>query len=305
MIRALRTPEEAFADVPDFAFPVRYIEDVSGYEGLRGAYIDVGPADAARTFLCLHGEPSWSFLYRKMIPVFLETGARVVAPDLLGFGRSDKPVDEASYTFDFHRDWLLALVERLDLTNITLVVQDWGGLLGLTLPADPGFAARIERLIVMNTALAVGASPGPGFEAWKSYALATHDLPVGDIIARGTPHLTAAEKAAYDAPYPDARYKAGARIFPALVPVGPDMPGAAISRTARDWWSNEWTGKSFMAIGDADPVLGPPAMHALRRVIRGCPEPMMIAGGGHFLQEWGEPIARAARQSFGTSFDAA
>lgn len=298
MIQALRTPEEAFAAVPDFAFPVRYIEDVSGYEGLRGAYVDAGPADAARAFLCLHGEPSWSFLYRKMIPVFLETGARVVAPDLLGFGRSDKPVNEASYTFDFHRNWLLALVERLDLTNITLVVQDWGGLLGLTLPADPGFAARLERLIVMNTALAVGESPGPGFEAWKSYALSTHDLPVGDIIARGTPHLTSAEKAAYDAPYPDARYKAGARVFPALVPVSPDMPGAAISRTARDWWSNEWNGPSFMAIGDADPVLGPPAMQALRRVIRGCPEPMIVAGGGHFVQEWGEPIARGALRHF-------
>ena len=209
MIEALRTPDDRFSDLPDFAFPVRYVDDLPGYEGLRGAFVDAGPADAERTFLCLHGEPSWSFLYRRMIPVFVETGARVVAPDLIGFGRSDKPVREEEYGFDFHRDWLLALVERLDLTRITLVVQDWGGLLGLTLPVDPGFAERCERLIVMNTALAVGASPGPGFEAWKEYALSTHDLPVGDIIARGTPHLSAAEKAAYDAPFPDARYKAG------------------------------------------------------------------------------------------------
>jgi haloalkane dehalogenase len=298
MIAALRRPDERFADVPDFDFPVRYLEDVPGYEGLRGAYVDAGPGDAQRTFLCLHGEPSWSFLYRKMIPVFLAAGARVVAPDLLGFGRSDKPVDEGAYGFDFHRNWLLALVERLDLQHITLVVQDWGGLLGLTLPVDPGFASRLERLIVMNTALAVGDSPGPGFEAWKSYALSTHDLPIGDIIARGTPHLSAKEQAAYDAPFPDPRYKAGARVFPALVPVSPDMPGAALSRQARDWWTDRWTGQSFMAIGDADPVLGPPAMHALRGRIRGCPEPMVVAGGGHFLQEWGEPIARAALASF-------
>ena len=299
MIEALRTPDDRFADVPDFAFPVRYLDDLRGYEGLRGAYVDAGPADAARTFLCLHGEPSWSFLYRKMIPVFLETGARVVAPDLLGFGRSDKPVREEDYGFDFHRDHLLALVERLDLRRVTLVVQDWGGLLGLTLPVDSRFAARLERLIVMNTALAVGDPPGPGFEAWKNYALSTHDLPVGQILAAGTPHMTDAERAAYDAPFPDPRYKAGARVFPALVPVSPDMPGAAVSRKAAAFWSTRWSGPSFMAIGDADPVLGPPAMQALRRVIRGCPEPMTVKGGGHFVQEWGEPIARAALASFG------
>lgn len=298
MIEALRTPDECFAAVPDFNFPVRYFEDLTGYEGLRGAYVDAGPADSPRTFLCLHGEPSWSFLYRRMIPVFLETGARVVAPDLLGFGRSDKPAREEDYSFGFHRGYLLRLVERLDLQRITLVVQDWGGLLGLTLPVDPGFAARLERLVVMNTALAVGESPGPGFEAWKTYALSTHDLPVGDIIARGTPHLTPTEKAAYDAPYPDARYKAGARVFPALVPVSPEMDGAAVSREARAWWSSSWAGPSFMAVGDSDPVLGLPAMHALRRVIRGCPEPMIVEGGGHFVQEWGEPIARAALASF-------
>lgn len=125
-IEALRTPDDRFADIPDFDYPVGYAEDLPGYEGLRVAYVDAGPKDAGHTFLCLHGEPSWSFLYRKMIPVFLESGARVIAPDLLGFGRSDKPINQSDYSFDFHRDYLLALVERLDLTNITLVVQDWG-----------------------------------------------------------------------------------------------------------------------------------------------------------------------------------
>jgi haloalkane dehalogenase len=194
---------------------------------------------------------------------------------------------------------LLALVERLDLSNITLVVQDWGGLIGLTLPVDPAFRKRLSRLIVMNTTLAIGQTPGPGFDAWKAYALRTPDLPVGALIARGTPHLTPAEIAAYDAPYPSAEYKAGAQIFPALVPVTPDMEGAEISRAAANFWSSEWDGPSFMAVGMADPVLGPPVMAALRRVIRGCPPPMEIEGGGHFVQEWGDVIAPAALRHFG------
>ena len=298
-IEKLRTPDERFANIPDFDYPVGYVDDLAGYEGLRIAYVDAGPPDAARTFLCLHGEPSWSFLYRRMIPVFLESGARVIAPDLLGFGRSDKPVKQSDYSFHFHRDYLLALVERLDLKNITLVVQDWGGLLGLTLPVDPRFTSRLERLIVMNTGIGVGASPGEGFLAWKNYALSTPDLPIGPLIARGTPHLTPAEIAAYDAPYPSPEYKAGAQVFPALVPVSPDMEGVEVSRAAAAYWAQEWQGKSFMAIGMADPVLGPPSMMKLNAMINGCPSPMEIEGGGHFVQEWGEPIARAALQSFG------
>jgi haloalkane dehalogenase len=297
-IKALRTPEERFADLPDFDFPVGYVDDLAGYEGLRIAYIDAGPKDAERTFLCLHGEPSWSFLYRKMIPVFLDAGARVIAPDLLGFGRSDKPVAQSDYSFHFHRNYLLGLVERLDLKNITLVVQDWGGLLGLTLPVDVQFKPRLERLIVMNTAIAVGMSPGAGFQAWKDYALSTPDLPIGELIARGTPHLNQAEIAAYDAPYPNADYKAGAQVFPALVPVSPEMEGAEISRAAVTFWNEDWRGKSFMAIGMADPVLGPPAMMMLNAMIRGCPPPMEVEGGGHFVQEWGEPIAKAALAYF-------
>jgi haloalkane dehalogenase len=298
-IEALRTPEGRFANLPEFDFPVCYVDDLPGYEGLRIAYVDAGPKDAARTFLCLHGEPSWSFLYRRMIPVFLESGARVIAPDLLGFGRSDKPVKQSDYSFHFHRDYLLALVERLDLKSITLVVQDWGGLLGLTLPVDEKFKTRLERLILMNTGLGVGTSPGEGFMAWKNYALSTRDLPIGALIARGTPHLTEQEIAAYDAPYPSPDYKAGAQVFPALVPVSPDMDGVDVSREAAAFWSEEWQGESFMAIGMADPVLGPPAMMKLNAMINGCPPPMEIEGGGHFVQEWGEPIARAALKSFG------
>jgi pimeloyl-ACP methyl ester carboxylesterase len=298
-MKALRTPDEAFAAVPDFDFPVAYIDDLPGYDGLRMARIDAGPVDADRTFLCLHGEPSWSFLYRRMIPHFLGTGARVVAPDLFGFGRSDKPVNQSDYSFTFHRNALLALVERLDLSNITLVVQDWGGLLGLTLPVDQTFRARLDRLIVMNTAIAVGTTPGAGFDAWKNYALSTRDLPIGAIIARGTPHLTPAEIAAYDAPFPTSEHKAGAQIFPALVPVTPDMEGASLGREAAAFWSSQWDGPSFMAIGMQDPVLGPPSMMALNRLIKGCPPPLEIPEGGHFVQEWGDVIAPAALRHFG------
>ncbi|APG62103.1 haloalkane dehalogenase [Sphingorhabdus lutea] len=300
-INALRTPEERFANIPDFDFPVKYVDDLKGYEGLRIAYIDTGAkdtgsSDADRTFLCLHGEPSWSFLYRRMIPVFLNSGARVIAPDLLGFGRSDKPAKQSDYSFHFHRNYLLELVERLDLQNITLVVQDWGGLLGLTLPVDEKFRARFSDLIVMNTGLGLGRGMTEGFLAWKNYAMNTPDLPIGSLIARGTPHLTEAEIAAYDAPFPNADYKAGAQIFPALVPVEPEMEGVDISMAAAQYWQKDFNGKSYMAIGAADPVLGVKPMMSLKKIINGCSEPMIIEDGGHFVQEWGEEIAQAALQ---------
>ena len=296
-IAALRTPDARFDSLPGYAFAPHYLDDLAGFEGLRLHYLDENPLARGPVFLCLHGEPTWSYLYRRMIPVFAGTGARVVAPDLFGFGRSDKPVDDATYTFGFHRRMLLGFIERLDLRDITLVVQDWGGLLGLTLPmAAP---ARFSRLIVMNTTLAVGETPGPGFDAWRAYAAANPDLPVGALMQRSTPHLTPAEVAAYDAPFPDARFKGGARRFPQLVMVSPEMEGADVSRQAARWWSEQWNGQSFMAVGMKDPVLGPDVMARLRGTIRGCPAPMEIADGGHFVQEWGEEIARAALAAFG------
>jgi haloalkane dehalogenase len=300
-MRVLRTPDARFTSLPDFPYEPRYVDDLDGYAGMRAAYIDEPAAQAsAATFLCLHGQPSWSFLYRKMIPVFLDSGARVVAPDFFGFGRSDKPVDEADYSFAFHREFLLRLVERLDLRDITLVVQDWGGLLGLTLPVDPAFRDRLSRLIVMNTAIAVGAAPSEGFVAWRAYCKATPDLPVGRIIKRGTPFLSEEEVAAYDAPFPDSEYKAGARAFPQLVMTDPSMPGVEESRQALHFWSQQWGGPTFMAVGAADPVLGPGPMETLRSQIRGCPPPLVVPDGGHFLQEWGRPVAQAALAHFAT-----
>lgn len=296
-IDARRTPDERFAALPDWPYAPGYIEDLAGYEGLRLHYIDEGPRDAPFTVLCLHGQPSWSYLYRKMIPVFLAAGARVIAFDWFGFGRSDKPVDDAVYTFDWHRGAGLAFVERLDLRDVCLVVQDWGGLLGLTMPMEA--AQRYSRVIVMNTGLGVGKSPGEGFLAWKAYAASQPDMAVGKLMKRTTPILTDAEAAAYDAPFPDQSYKAGVRRFPELVPITPEMEGVETSRAAATFWSQDWTGESFMAIGMQDPVLGPPVMHGLRQMIRNCPEPMDVPDGGHFLQEWGAPIAEAALKQFG------
>lgn len=289
MPRRLRTPEERFSGLPGWPHEPRYFPRA---DGLRLHYAEAGPRDAAKTWLCLHGQPTWSYLYRRMIPTFATTG-RVIAPDFLGFGRSDKPVDETSYTFDFHRDALLGLIEALDLRNIVLVVQDWGGLIGLTLPmAAP---ERFTGLLVMNTALGTGDERlSEGFLAWRDYSNRNPDMDIGRLMQRGCPHLTPAEAAAYNAPYPDATYKAGVRRFPNLVPDRPDAPGAAVSRLARDFWRNDWQGRSLMAIGMKDPVLGPQVMRALHGHIRNCPPPLEIADGGHFLQEWGEPIAKAA-----------
>ena len=291
----LRTPPDLLAGLPDFPYaPSRYARP----DGLVVHYIDAGPPtgasrDATRTWLCLHGQPTWSYLYRRMIPTFVAAGHRVIAPDFLGFGGSDKPRDETFYTFDFHRQTLLDLIGALDLRNIVLVVQDWGGLIGLTLPmAAP---ERYAGLLVMNTTLATGDEPlGEGFLQWRAFSNRSPDIDIAKLMQRACPHLTPAEAAAYAAPYPDASYKAGVRRFPNLVPDRPDAGGAALSRQARDFWTTRWTGRSLMAIGMKDPVLGPPVMRALHRHIRGCPPPLEIADGGHFLQEWGLPIAQAA-----------
>ncbi len=296
-IEAKRTPDERFSNLPDYDFAPHYVDDLPGYEGLRVHYLDEGTRDADRTFLCLHGQPSWSYLYRKMLPVFVASGARVICPDWLGFGRSDKPVEDAVYTFDFHRNIMLALIQRLELSKITLVCQDWGGLLGLTLPMD--MPERFDRLLIMNTALATGQSPGEGFEAWRAYARSQPDMDVGALMQRSTPILSDAEAAAYGAPFPDVTYKGGVRRFPEMVMTSPDMEGVTHSKRAVKFWSEDWRGESFMAIGMQDPVLGPDTMQAMRKVIRGCPEPMHVEEAGHFVQEWGAPIAQAALKRWG------
>lgn len=295
---ALRTPDERFAALPGWAWSPHYVSDLPSLDGLRLHHLDEGPRDAPRTWLCLHGNPAWSYLYRHMIPVFRAAGDRVVAPDLIGFGRSDKPKREEEHSFHWHRRVLIELVERLDLQRVVLVVQDWGGLLGLTLPMDD--PERYTGLLVMNTTLATGDAPlSPGFLAWREMCAKHPDFDVGRLFARGNPHLGADECAAYNAPFPDRGHRAALRAFPRLVPESPDDEGAETSRRARDFWRERWQGQTLMAIGQRDPVLGEPVMRALRGDIRACPEPMLLPEAGHFVQEHGERIAREACAFFG------
>ena len=302
---ALRTPDAQFDNLPGYPWPPRYVSDLPSLAGLRMHYLDEGrdrqgQADGQQTtYLCLHGNPAWSYLYRKMVPVFLQAGSRVVAPDLIGFGKSDKPKKDAVHTFTWHRQTLLDLVERLDLRKTVLVVQDWGGLLGLTLP----FTApeRYAGLLVMNTTLATGEEPLPaGFVAWREMCARNPAFDIARLLARGNPQMNSLECSAYMAPFPDAGHRAATRVFPAMVPEFADADGAAVSRQARQFWANEWQGKTLMAIGTQDPVLGLPVMQALQPVIRHCPQPMLLDQAGHFVQEHGEPIAQAAVALFAT-----
>ena len=296
---ALRAPEASFADLPDYPWQPHYLSDLPSLNGLRMHYLDEGPKDAAITWLCLHGNPAWSYLFRKMIPVFLAAGHRVVAPDMPGFGKSDKPKKDSAHSFDWHRQVLLEFVETLDLQNIHMVVQDWGGILGLTLPmAAP---QRYQGLLVMNTTLATAQQPlSAGFLAWRQMCADKPLFDVGRLFGRGNPHMSEAECAAYNAPFPDAGHRAALRAFPPMVPEFEHSDGTAVSRQAQAFWQHEWTGKSFMAVGAQDPVLGLEVMQALREHIRHCPEPMVLPQAGHFVQEHGEVIAQAALKALGS-----
>lgn len=291
---ALRTPDAAFDDLPGYPWPPRYVSDLPALDGLRMHYLDEGEGGpGGLTYLCLHGNPAWSYLYRKMIPVFLQAGHRVVAPDLIGFGKSDKPKKDSFHSFGVHRQILLELVDRLDLQNVVLVLQDWGGLLGLTLPMVAPL--RYKGLLVMNTMLATGDVPlSPGFRAWREMCAKNPDFDVARLFARGNPQMSPEECAAYNTPFPDKGHRAALRAFPLMVPESEDADGAAISREAREFWQNRWTGQTFMAVGAQDPVLGLPVMQALQGIIRGCDAPMVLEQAGHFVQEHGEPIARHA-----------
>jgi len=293
----LRTPDGRFSNLPNFPYKPNYLENIGGFKDLRIHYIEEGPRHAKYTFLCLHGQPTWSFLYRKMIPIFLNSGHRIIAPDFIGFGRSDKPVEDNIYTFHFHRNILIDFIERLDLKNIILVSQDWGGILGLTLPMD--MPQRLLKMIIMNTILATGDFQlSEGFIAWRDWSNNNPDMAIGRLMKRACPQLTDKECAAYDAPFPDFNYKAGVRRFPQIVPDHPDAPGAMLSQKAQEFLNKEWSGDVFMAVGKIDPVLGPPMMNILRNIIKNCPEPYIIEKAGHFVQEWGEDVALRALKKF-------
>lgn len=288
----LRTPDARFENLKDYAFPPHYL-DVDDTEGgtLRVHYLDEGPADAAPV-LVMHGEPSWSYLYRHMIPRFATKGHRVIAPDLIGFGKSDKPTQRGDYTYQRHVDWMSSTLRQLDLQNITLVCQDWGGLIGLRLWAE--MPERFARVVVANTALPTGDQPmGKAFEAWREYSQTAPDFSAGRIVYGGTTNkLTDAEVAAYEAPYPDDTYLAGARQFPMLVPSQPDDPAAEPNRAA--WKVLRGLNTPLLtAFGADDKIMAgvDQVFHKLVPGAKGQPH-TILPNAGHFLQEdVGEELA--------------
>jgi haloalkane dehalogenase len=284
-VDTLRTPDARFASLPGFSYTPRYVEIPSGDGGaLRVAYVDEGPRDAP-VVLMLHGEPSWSFLYRKVIATVVDFGLRAVAPDLVGFGRSDKPMRREDYSYQRHVDWMRAFVEAVDLRHATLLCQDWGGLIGLRLVAEIG--ERFDRVVAANTFLPTGDEKvRPAFLAWQQFSQTTPTFPVGKIIATGCVRTPSDEiVAAYDAPFPDESYKAGARQFPLLVPTTPDDPATLPNRRA--WEALERWDKPFLtAFSDEDPITRG-ADRILQKRIPGARDRkhVTIASAGHFLQE--------------------
>ncbi|MBX3313951.1 MAG: haloalkane dehalogenase [Actinobacteria bacterium] len=281
-----RTPDESFADLPDFAFEPHYVDADDGDGGtLRVAYLDEGPADAAPVLL-MHGEPSWSFLYRKMIGPLVAAGHRVVAPDLVGFGRSDKPTAKDDYTYARHVEWMRQLLfDHLDLRDITFFGQDWGGLVGLRLVAAA--PDRYARVAIGNTGLPTGhGESSEAFLAWQHFSQTTEQFPVGFIINGGTTtDLSPEVIAGYDAPFPVEEAKAGARIFPSLVPTSPDDPGGVDNQAA--WTVLENFDKPFLCcFSDGDPITKGGEAPFLAKIpgTKGQAH-TTIEGGGHFLQE--------------------
>jgi haloalkane dehalogenase len=293
-MKALRTPDERFQKLPGYGFEPHYAEIPDGEGGtLRVHYIDEGPRDARDRLLLMHGEPSWCYLYRKMIPILVAAGHRVIAPDLIGFGRSDKPDKRTDYTYQRHVDWMTSFIEAIDLQHATLVGQDWGGLIGLRLAAE--HPDRFAHIVAANTFLPTGDRPaGEAFLRWQQFSQNTPNFDAGWIVNSGcSTDLSDEIKAAYTAPFPEDTYKEGARQFPLLVPTSPDDPAAPANRKA---WEvlNNWKKPFLCAFGDSDPVTkgGDKAFIAAVPGTKGQPH-TTITGGGHFIQEdRGEELAR-------------
>ncbi|MGA7149043.1 MAG: haloalkane dehalogenase [Microbacterium sp.] len=285
-MQVLRTPDERFAGLPDFQYAPNYAEVPDGEGGLlRMHYLDEGPADGP-VVLLMHGEPSWCYLYRTMIPGLVAAGMRCIAPDLVGFGRSDKPTERTDYTYARHVAWVHALVvDHLALTDITLFCQDWGGLIGLRVVADE--PERFARVAIANTGLPTGHEGAtPAFMSWLEFSQTTPDFAVGTLIDMATVStLTPEVLAAYDAPFPDDAYKEGARIFPALVPISADDPASADNVAARAVLA-QWSKPFLTLFSDQDPITRGGERWFQEHVPGAAGQPhQTVASGGHFLQE--------------------
>ena len=285
----LRTPEERFQNLPDFAFTPNYIE----IGGLRIAYIDEGPKDGPAVLL-MHGEPAWSFLYRKMIPILVSAGMRVLVPDQVGFGRTDKPTKRSDYTYENHVQWMSAWLESVDVKDITLFCQDWGSLIGLRMVAE--MPERFARIALSNGGLPTGKEKIPkAFHIWRAFAMYSPWFPIGKIVRFGCAQgLSDEAVAAYDAPYPSTRYKVGARVFPTLVPIHPSNPARQANEKAWDMYK-AWTKPFITLFSTRDPVTkGGERMWQKRVPGAAGQNHTKIRGAGHFVQEdKGEEVAQA------------
>ena len=284
-MNVLRTPDDRFRDLPDFPYEPRYVDVDAGETGtrVRMAYVDEGPR-GGRTVLLLHGEPTWSFLYRKMIPILVNAGLRVVAPDLVGFGRSDKPAATSDYSYARHVAWMKSFLDALDLRDVTMFGQDWGSLVGLRLAMEN--ESRFARIVIGNGFLPTADRPSPpAFRAWRAFARWSPHFPIGRIVASGcVTKLSPRVRRAYDAPFPAAAYKAGARIFPALVPTDPNDP--AVPANKRAWEALGKWDRPFLALfGKNDPILGRADRPLIEHVPGAKGQPHERFWGGHFVQE--------------------
>lgn len=283
-MQVLRTPDSRFEGLADYPFPPNYAE-ITDADGtiLRLHYLDEGPCDAA-PILLMHGEPSWSYLYRKFVPPLVAAGHRVIAPDLIGFGKSDKPAARGDYTYERHVAWMSQWLTGLGLTDITLFCQDWGGLIGLRLVA--AFPDRFARLIIGNTGLPIGTGWSEGFDNWLRFSQNVPEFPAGFILQTGTTRtLSDEEMAAYDAPYPDESYKEGARQFPTLVPITPEHASVAENKAAWEMLSR-FDKPVLTCFSDNDPVTKGGEKAFIERVPGANGQPhRIIENAGHFLQE--------------------
>jgi haloalkane dehalogenase len=299
-MKLLRTPDSRFENLPDFPYEPRYV-DVQGPEGppIRMHYVDVGPTDGP-TIVLLHGEPTWAYLYHSMIPPLADAGFRVLVPDLIGFGRSDKPSKISDYTYARHVAWVRSWWEELDLTDVTLFGQDWGSLIGLRLAAEMG--DRIGRIAIANGFLPTATRPAPAaFKTWRAFARWTPVFNCGFIVQRATVNpITSAQQAAYNAPFPNRRYQAGPRAFPRLVPTTENDPATAANRAAWDALGT-WEKPFLCVFGKNDPILGRGDRPLIEHVPGAAGQPHDRIRGGHFIQEdaGGELAARLIAWSGG------